>query len=43
MLTPLVDQINSARRKRQLFVLTTVSVLLVSLTHIAKVVVSTYL
>jgi hypothetical protein len=43
MNNPLVDQINSVRRKRQMFVFATVSVLLVSLTHIASVVVGTYL
>lgn len=43
MNNPLVDQMNCARRKRQMFVFATVSVLLVSLTHIASVVVGTYL
>lgn len=43
MNNPLVDQINSKRRQRQLFVFGTVGVLLASLSHVLITVVSPYL
>lgn len=43
MNNPLVDQINTKRRQRQLFVFSTVAVLLASLSHVVVTVVSPYL